>query len=375
MTAYYRRLALTPCSRAELPTNTDSKMSYCQIIPFAEGLPQSGIEFRNAWGGAARIWSALFDAYLKNPAIPYHSWMGSADELWSLAKREDLPTFERAVHASTFDHAYISRENFGRFAGDLRQFAEKYPVPGAVDHLLPWAEWIEASDAEAVGFHGTSVAENPWWVWDEEKDDSTPTPLKVASRCMDGSKVSVSRTLSNGGSECRPNPMNARHLKIMKPYQDPAPPSSESPSTPCSHFYAFRLPEGLLKRWKAKRCSHDWRAATATISVCQKCGTNRKRLGVFVIRDERGDETGELEQSDKLLSRHLIDYSKGGWFLDANVKEHAPLSAGASVDHGVKVETMREHGNRAADRGCCVSTCSASFLFLRWRFQQLAKQL
>jgi hypothetical protein len=33
---------------------------------------------------------------------------------------------------------------------------------------------------------------------------------------------------------------------------------------------------------------------------------------------------------------------------------------GAGVDHGVEVETTGEHENRAADRGCCVSTCSLS---------------
>ena len=43
-----------------------------------------------------------------------------------------------------------------------------------------------------------------------------------------------------------------------------------------------------------------------------------------------------------------------------NVKEHAPLSAGASVDHGGEVQTKEEHENREADRGCCVSTCCAS---------------
>ena len=48
--------------------------------------------------------------------------------------------------------------------------------------------------------------------------------------------------------------------------------------------------------------------------------------------------------------------------LPPNVKEHATLSAGASVDHGVEVETKGEHENRAADRGCCVSTCSASWI-------------
>ena len=35
-----------------------------------------------------------------------------------------------------------------------------------------------------------------------------------------------------------------------------------------------------------------------------------------------------------------------------NVKEHATLSAGASVDHGVDVEVTKRHLNRAADRGC-----------------------
>ena len=46
----------------------------------------------------------------------------------------------------------------------------------------------------------------------------------------------------------------------------------------------------------------------------------------------------------------------------ANVKEHATLSAGASVDHGVEVETTKDHVNRAADRGCCVSSCSVSWI-------------
>ncbi len=49
-----------------------------------------------------------------------------------------------------------------------------------------------------------------------------------------------------------------------------------------------------------------------------------------------------------------------GDFCPGNVKEHATLSASASVDHGVNVEITVEHVNRAADRGCCVSTCSAS---------------
>ena len=44
-----------------------------------------------------------------------------------------------------------------------------------------------------------------------------------------------------------------------------------------------------------------------------------------------------------------------------NVKEHAPLSARASINRGVGVEKTGEHVNRAADRGCSDSTCSAYF--------------
>jgi hypothetical protein len=52
--------------------------------------------------------------------------------------------------------------------------------------------------------------------------------------------------------------------------------------------------------------------------------------------------------------------SKNGSISLSNVKEHAPLSARASVDHGVEGETTGDHVNRAADRGCCVSPCCAS---------------
>ena len=41
----------------------------------------------------------------------------------------------------------------------------------------------------------------------------------------------------------------------------------------------------------------------------------------------------------------------------SNVKEHATLSAGASVERGVEVKTMEDHVIRAAGRGCCVSSC------------------
>ena len=48
-----------------------------------------------------------------------------------------------------------------------------------------------------------------------------------------------------------------------------------------------------------------------------------------------------------------------GWGISWRTsKSTQPYQQGASVDHGVDVETTEEHVNRAADRGCCVSSCS-----------------
>jgi hypothetical protein len=52
--------------------------------------------------------------------------------------------------------------------------------------------------------------------------------------------------------------------------------------------------------------------------------------------------------------------SRQNCLLLANVKEHAPLSARAGVDRADGVVTTDKHVNKAADRGCCVSSCCAS---------------
>lgn len=172
-------------------------MSYCQLIQFKDGKPDQQTAFRNAWGGAARIWDALFKAYVPKKH-EFDSWLtgGSEDRrLWDLAKREDLPMFERAVHASTFDLCYVRKEHFKRFADDLRQFVLNRPAEsGHVCHLKAWADLIESSPAEAIGFHGTSFSENLWHRYDSEKDESTPVSLSEGFEVYDWLN-----SLSDGG--------------------------------------------------------------------------------------------------------------------------------------------------------------------------------
>jgi hypothetical protein len=45
------------------------------------------------------------------------------------------------------------------------------------------------------------------------------------------------------------------------------------------------------------------------------------------------------------------------------------MEARASVDYGVDVKTTGDHVNRAADRGCCVSTCCASYFWVVFAFR------
>lgn len=139
-------------------------MSYTQLIVFKDGKPDRAIEFRNAWGGAARIWDALFKAHVPKKH-EYDTWLSNPEDrrLWDLALDERLEMFERAVHAFTFDRHYVRNEHFGRFASDLHLFVYKHPPGQRVDHLLAWATWLdENASAEAVGLHATSVSENQW---------------------------------------------------------------------------------------------------------------------------------------------------------------------------------------------------------------------
>lgn len=112
------------CWTGGFETTRQRIMSYCEIIIFTGDRPTGGIEFRNAWGGAARIWNSLFNKYIKDQNIPYHSWINEKEQrkLWDLAHNKKLQMFERIVHFSTFDRAYISRNHFKQFAADLRSF-------------------------------------------------------------------------------------------------------------------------------------------------------------------------------------------------------------------------------------------------------------
>lgn len=163
-------------------------MSHCEIITFKDGKPAEYIEFRNAWGGAARVWESLYDLYLKDPAKEYDCWLNDKEgRLWKLIDDGRLPFHAKAVFASTFDRALVTRESFKRYTEDLRLFDSSFPAgEDRVNHLPSWASSVEEvmkdSEVQAIGFLGTSVGEDLFQDWDEETEEDVPYDLNKEDR-------------------------------------------------------------------------------------------------------------------------------------------------------------------------------------------------
>ena len=137
-------------------------------------------EYGNAWGGHARIWTSIWDKYIKDHSKEYDTWLSPSENqerLWASYKDEHIPIQVRVVMAMTFDRVLIAKAQFKLMATTLRKFMELFPY-GGVDHLPAWADELELlvddETVDAVGFHATSVAENPFEVYREEEDDSRP---------------------------------------------------------------------------------------------------------------------------------------------------------------------------------------------------------
>lgn len=166
-------------------------MSYCELISFKDGLPADSQEFGNSWGGAMFIWDSVFERYLKDPKIPYDNVLsplakhGSEREqaIWNCWKRPDISPAAKAVWLCTFDNVLVMPLDFNQFALDLREFVREFLIGERICHLPAWADFVDNhADAEAIGFHHTSVSENPWYGWDEATEESVPYNLATGTK-------------------------------------------------------------------------------------------------------------------------------------------------------------------------------------------------
>lgn len=157
-------------------------MSSTRLIEFVGGVASSQHELRNSWGGAARVWDAIFEKY-GTKRHEYDNWLTAATDgrLWKLWDTCDFTEFEQWVYLFTCDNALVASKDFKKLAWALREFVKAYP-PRGVCHLSAFADFLEKSTAEAIGLYATTVTENPWLEWDEEKDEEVPYNITTGTK-------------------------------------------------------------------------------------------------------------------------------------------------------------------------------------------------
>ncbi len=141
-----------------------------------DGALEEIAEFRNAHGFCPAIWTPICRKHLGNE----YEWLtGKPERLWPLYKDERMPLHWRVALACSYDHAIISESSRRLVADCLRKFYSETWVSGYANHLSAIADKLDALPLDCIGacFHGTSVSENPWNLYDEDKDAMVPYDL------------------------------------------------------------------------------------------------------------------------------------------------------------------------------------------------------
>ncbi len=164
-------------------------MSYTTIHTFGhDGRLRDECTFiQNAWRGGMALWLLLEKKYLPplNPLFPKSSRVFSldpeiSDEFWHLIDDDRLSGDDRVALATTYDHVLVRRENLPRVIKAFRSSEfEETSLPEQADAL---SKIYEDEDVSAVGWQQTSVSDDMWCDWDDEKDEGIPYNWKEGDR-------------------------------------------------------------------------------------------------------------------------------------------------------------------------------------------------
>lgn len=128
-------------------------------------------ELRNSHGSAPVVWNEIAKRYLGFKDFEYSL---RSSEVWPLYKRQDMPAHQRTVLMMTYDNALVMKTNYKQAAADIRAFLADFPQrPGYANHWPRIAEIFDGEpDCPAIGFHMTSVSEDPFQgSWNDETED------------------------------------------------------------------------------------------------------------------------------------------------------------------------------------------------------------
>ena len=118
-------------------------------------------ELRNSHGSAPVIWNEIAKKYL---GLRDYEYSFRSAELWPLYKRNDIQPHHKSVLMMTYDDAIINKKDYKKASEDIRSFLADFPpIDGQVNHWTEIADLFdEDPDCPAIGFHMTSVCEDPF---------------------------------------------------------------------------------------------------------------------------------------------------------------------------------------------------------------------
>lgn len=162
-------------------------MSCTTLYGFRNGQREQIAEYSNAWGFCPMVWDALVNKYqTANLSFDFRTRVSrlSLDawpELWRKveSKEVQIQPWELMVLQSTYDRALVGSDLFEPYVAALEQFQMAFAISDRVCHLSAIAGTVRRlpKEIQSIGFHGTSVSEDLWWVIDGE--DGRPYDLNV----------------------------------------------------------------------------------------------------------------------------------------------------------------------------------------------------
>ena len=154
-------------------------MSYSTLQAIWPGERHENIvEYRNSWGTSPIVWDVFCERYLR---LGKHWWLlegtKTPNPLWDAWKRDDIPKGHRAVLLFTLDNVYVKKDDYRRFAKDLREFLDGAMI--SANHFNHWpliAQRFEMEpDYPALALWCTSVTPDPWnGPYVEDREDYDP---------------------------------------------------------------------------------------------------------------------------------------------------------------------------------------------------------
>lgn len=132
------------------------------------------VELENSWGAAPYVWEAMAKRYLP----PGKNWLVNHELIWPLSKDPRVPRHQQAVLRMTYDNCLLYAKDYQKAADDIEWFFRNFGQPdpnGAGAHWLVIHDVIRTATCPALGFHWTSVSEDPFDGGYD--DDDLPLPL------------------------------------------------------------------------------------------------------------------------------------------------------------------------------------------------------